>query len=131
MKQSGRYQILPVDGTHHLDDAAAKAKAPNFLLEEIKSRLAEGPAKFRLVLQLASPGDRTDDSTVVWADDHKTVELGIITLTSIDPDSAKSEKTLAFDPTRLTDGIELSDDPIPALRSRVYAFSVAHRRAAR
>jgi catalase len=129
VKQSGRYQILPVAGARHLDDAAAKAKSPNFLFEEIKTRLAEGPAKFRLVLQLASPGDRTDDSTVVWPDDHKTVELGTITLAAVDSDSAAAEKALAFDPTRLTDGIELSDDPLPALRSRVYALSVAHRRA--
>jgi catalase len=129
LKQAGRYQILPVAGARHLDDAAAKAKPANFLFEEIKTRLAEGPAKFRLVLQLASPGDRTDDSTVVWPEDRKTVELGTITLKAVDSDSGVTEKALAFDPTRLTDGIELSDDPLPALRSRVYALAVAHRRA--
>jgi len=36
-----------------------------------------------------------------------------------DSDSAAAEKALVFDPTRLTDGIELSDDPLPALRSCV------------
>ena len=126
-KQAGRYQILPVGGAQHLDDAAAKAKPPNFLAEELKERLANGPAKFRLVLQLASAGDATNDSTVVWPEDHKTVDMGTISLTAVDPDSASAEKALAFDPTRLTDGIELSDDPLPALRSRVYALSVAHR----
>lgn len=55
------------------------------------------------------------------------MELGTITLITVDPDSATAEKALAFNPTRLTDGIELSDDPLPALRSRVYALSVAHR----
>ena len=124
-KQAGRYQILPVGGAQHLDDAAAKAKPPNFLAEELKARLAKGPAKFRLVVQLASAGDATNDSTVVWPEDRKTVELG--SLTAVDADSASAEKALAFDPTRLTDGIELSDDPLPALRSRVYALSVAHR----
>ena len=80
MKQSGRYQILPVSGAQRLDAAVAKAKSPNFLFEELPTRLADASAKFRLVLQLASPGDRTDDSTLVWQDDHKTVELGTITL---------------------------------------------------
>jgi catalase len=126
-KQAGRYQILPIGGTQYLDDAAAKAKPPNFLSEELKARLAEGPAKFRLVLQLASPGDATNDSTVVWPEDRKTVDMGTISLTAVDADSTSAEKALAFDPTRLTDGIELSDDPLPALRSRVYALSVAHR----
>ena len=131
VKQLGRFQILPVGEAQYLDDAAAKAKAPNFLFEEIKTRVTDGSAKFRLVLQLASAGDKTGDSTVVWADDRKKVEMGTITITSVDPDSASAEKSLAFDPTRLTDGIELGDDPLPALRARVYALSVAHRRSAK
>jgi catalase len=110
-----------------LDDAAAKAKPPSFLSEELKPRLAETPAKFRLILQLADPGDPTNDASVIWPDGRKKVELGIITVTSVVPDTAAAEKRLAFDPTRLTDGIELSDDPLPALRSRVYAYSVAGR----
>jgi catalase len=42
-------------------------------------------------------------------------------------DSDTAQKTLVFFPTSLTDGIELSDDPLPALRSSVYALSFAHR----
>ncbi|HEY8794190.1 MAG TPA: hypothetical protein VIM15_04530 [Gemmatimonadaceae bacterium] len=38
-----------------------------------------------------------------------------------------SKKTLAFNPIILTNGITLSDDPLPILRSSVYALSVAHR----
>ncbi len=129
VRKAGRYQVLPAGGAQFLDDAAAKAKPANFLLEELKMRLAKGPAQFRLVLQLASGGDVTNDSTVVWPDDRKTVDMGTISLTAVDADSASAEKALAFDPTRLTDGIELSDDPLPALRSRVYALSVAHRLA--
>jgi catalase len=56
------------------------------------------------------------------------VELGTITITSVVPDSATAEQALAFDPTRLIDGIELSDDPLPMLRSRVYVYSVIGRR---
>lgn len=127
-KQVGRYQIVPVAGPQHLDDAAAKAKPADFLAQELKTRLAKGPARFRLLLQLAGPGDSTSDSSVVWADDRKKVELGTITINSMVPDSAAAERELAFDPTRLTDGIELSDDPLPALRSRVYAIAAASRR---
>jgi catalase len=46
---------------------------------------------------------------------------------AVDPDSAAAEKALAFDPTNLPDGIELSDDTLPALRSKVYAKSVERR----
>jgi catalase len=39
----------------------------------------------------------------------------------------RAEKELVFDPTHLTEGIELSDDPLPALRASVYALSARHR----
>jgi catalase len=38
-----------------------------------------------------------------------------------------AERQLIFDPTRLIDGIELSEDPLPLVRSRVYAVSYARR----
>ena len=128
-KQAGRYQIVPEGGPQFLDDVAAKSKPPNFLSEDLASRLANAPAKLHLLLQLASPGDQTNDGSVVWPDDRKKLELGIITITSVVPDSAAAERKLAFDPTHLIDGIELSDDPLPALRSRVYVYSVAGRHA--
>jgi catalase len=128
-KQAGRYQIIPVEGQKYLTDAEAKTKSHDFLAEEFKARLARGPVKFRLLLQMAAPGDRTDDSSVSWPEDRKMVELGVITITSTVADNAKAENDLAFDPTRLVDGIELSDDPLPALRSRVYAKAVAIRRS--
>jgi catalase len=127
VRQAGRYQILPVAGQHYLSDADTKAASPDFLLDEIRKRFAAGPVKFRLVLQLANAGDKTRDSTVVWPEDRKTVELGIITLTGVVANSDQAQKDLAFDPVRLTDGIELSDDPLPALRSKVYLLSNIHR----
>jgi catalase len=126
-KHAGRYQIVPVGGSQYLDEAAAKSRSPSFLSEELKVRLAQAPAKFRLLLQLAEPGDQTNDGSGVWPEGRKKVELGIITITSAVPDSVAAERKLAFDPTRLVDGIELSDDPLPALRSRVYTYSVAGR----
>jgi catalase len=127
-KRAGRYQIVPIDGPQYFGEAEAKAIPPDFLRDELKTRLAKGPARFRLLLQLADPGDQTNDGSVIWPEDRKKVELGIITITSVVPDSVAAERALAFDPTRLVDGIELSDDPLPALRSRVYVYSVAGRR---
>ena len=62
-----------------------------------------------------------------YAYDRKTIDLGTITITTVDPDSDAAQKALAFDPARLTDGIESSDDPLPALRSEVYRLSRIHR----
>jgi catalase len=52
ISQHGQYRILPEDGSEHLDSAAAAAKAPNFLFDEIKEKLAEGSVKMRIAVQL-------------------------------------------------------------------------------
>jgi catalase len=126
-KQAGRYQLLPVAGRRNLSDDEAKAMSPNFLTEELRTRLANGPVKFRLVVQLANAGDPTNDPSLVWPDDRRTVEMGTISVTSIVADSDAAQKALVFFPTALTDGIELSDDPLPALRTSAYAMSFARR----
>jgi catalase len=101
--------------------------SPNFLSEELRARLANGPVKFRLVVQLANAGDPTNDPSLVWPDDRRTVEMGTISVTSIVADSDAAQKALVFFPTTVTDGIELSDDPLPALRTSAYAMSFARR----
>jgi len=127
VKRAGRYKILSVAGQHNLSEADAKTKSPNFLMDELKTRLETGPVKFRMVVQLPNSGDPTNDGSLVWPDDRKTIEVGTISITSVVPDSSAAEKALVFFPTTLTDGIELSDDPLPALRTSVYALSFAHR----
>lgn len=126
-KQAGRYKLFPLAGQHNLSDADAKAKSPNFLVEELKTRLASAPVQYQVVVQLANPGDQTKDASLVWPDDRKTVEVGTLSITSVVADSDAAQKALLFFPTNLTDGIELSDDPLPALRTSVYALSFARR----
>src|SRR2546425_659045 len=76
-----------------------------------------------------NPGDPTSDASVLWPDDRKLVELGVVTLTTVAPDNAEVSRKLQFNPIFLSDGIQLSDDPLPPLRSAVYALSVANRRS--
>lgn len=128
VKQYGRYQILPVDGDKYLDSAAAARTSPNFLFDELRAHLAKRPIRFRILVQLPNPGDQTSDGSIVWPSDRKTVELGIITLTTVAPDNANLQRTLAFNPIYLSDGIQLGDDTLIQLRSAVYALSVARRR---
>ena len=126
-KRVGRYQIVPVAGLANLDSAAAAKATPNYLFDDLARRLARGPVRFRLYVQLANPGDRTDDGSIVWPDDRKRVELGTISLTTVAPNNAELQRSLMFNPIYLTAGIELSDDAMVSLRSAVYALSVAHR----
>jgi catalase len=60
-------------------------------------------------------------------DDCKVVELGVLTLNKVMPNSLEAEKKLLFLPTKLTAGIELSDDPPPSVRAAAYGVSFGRR----
>jgi len=126
-KHAGRYQIIPVAGVVHLDSVAAAKASPNYLFEDLPKRLAKGPVKYRLYVQLANPGDQTKDGSMVWPANRKRVLLGTISVTTVAPNNQELQRSLTLNPIYLTKGIELSDDPLVPLRSAVYALSVAHR----
>jgi catalase len=128
VKRAFRYQIIPVAGVVKLDSAAAAKKTPNYMFDDLKQQIAKGPVKYKLYAQLANPGDQTNDASIVWPEDRKRVELGTISVTKVAPNSDVLQKALAFNPLFITNGIAFSDDPLPSLRSAVYALSVAHRR---
>jgi catalase len=48
-------------------------------------------------------------------------------VTGISPTGAADERHMVFDPTNLTDGIDLSADPILLVRSAAYSISYDHR----
>jgi catalase len=130
ISQYGRYRILPVAGNEYLDDAAAAAKTPNFLFDELKDRVAKGPVKYRIVVQLAKDGDTLDDATVRWPEDRPQLTLGEISLTAIAPDNPTEQQRIIFDPIPRVEGIEASSDPLFEPRANVYLLSGRRRRAA-
>jgi catalase len=122
--------FLPEAGNDHLDAAAAAAKGPNYLFEEIEARIAKEPVKLKVVVQLAEDGDVVDDVTVHWPEDRKLLELGQLAFTGLVANEAHEQKNIIFDPIPRVDGIEPSDDPLLELRAAVYLLSGRRRRAA-
>jgi catalase len=123
----GRYRWVPEAGEAYLSPDDASKRSANFLREELESRLRNGPVGFRLLLQLAGESDPTDDVTALWPADRPLVELGRLQVIGISPTGADEERRLVFDPTNLTDGIDLSADPILLARSAAYSISYDHR----
>ena len=123
----GRYRWIPEAGEAVLSPDDASKRSSNFLREELEGRLKNGPVAFRLQLQLAAPGDPTDDVTALWPADRPLVELGRMEITGVSPTGAADERRLVFDPTNLTDGIDLSADPILLARSAAYSISYDQR----
>lgn len=123
----GRYHFIPEAGEAHLSPDDAGKRSPNFLRDELDSRLRRGSVAFRLVLQVAVAGDPTDDPTALWPADRPQVELGRLEVISISPTGGEDERRLVFDPTNRTDGIDLSEDPILLARSAAYSLSYERR----
>ena len=129
-KRYGRYRVLPVAGNEYLDQAGAAAKPANFLFDELKERIAKGPVKYRIVVQLAEDGDVVDDATVRWPESRRLLTLGELELTEIAPNNAEAQRQIIFDPIPRVDGIEASADPLFEPRANVYLLSGRRRRAA-
>jgi catalase len=123
-----RYRFVPVAGVEHLTSDEAAKRPPNYLMEELPARLARGEAvAFKVLAQIAGPGDSTRDSTVPWPEDRRLADLGTVTLSKAVPDSATAEKGLLFMPNTLPDGVESSDDPLIDARVQAYAISFGRR----
>jgi catalase len=128
VKQPFRYIIAP-EKVVHISAEEAAAKSPDYLFAELPQRLASGPVRFHIKAQLAAPGDQTRDPTQPWPDDRKVVDLGVMTLTQVPPDSDAEQRKLLFLPGALTEGISPSDDPLIAARDSSYGVSYARRQA--
>ncbi len=125
----GRYRIVPGAGLEFLDDAAAKARDPHYLFDELASRIAAGPVRFDLQVQVANSGDVVDDATIHWPADRPIVNFGSMNLTAFAPDD-DSHRRIIFDPIPRVDGIEPSGDPLLELRAAVYLLTGRRRRQA-
>jgi catalase len=122
-----RYRFEPEAGERTLSEDEARSRGRDYLQEEI---VARDGAAFRMVVVIAAADDDPDDPTVAWPEDRERVEVGRLELTGPDTERERGDDILVFDPTRLTDGIELSDDQILRFRPRAYATSVTRRSGA-
>ena len=99
----------------------------DYLHEELAERLRAGSVAFELQFQLAADDDPLDDPTAVWPDERELIAAGRLELTEIADDPERDGHIDVFDPTRIVDGIELSDDPILHARPKAYSVSAYKR----
>jgi catalase len=126
----GRYRIMPDAGIQNLDEAAAKSKGPDYLFDDLKTRIAAGPVSFKIMVQIATENDVVNDATIHWPEDRPQMNFGTFSLTAAVPDDTAQQQQIIFDPIPRLDGIEPSDDPLHELRSAIYLQSGRRRRQA-
>lgn len=121
----GRYRIEPQAGLQFLSPEQIGKADPNYLSAEIRDRVAKGPVRFNLRVQLAESGDKIDDPSVAWPETRKTVEVGVIEINKAVPDNKAAEQALLFSPASVPDGIEPAD---PMIKVRHDAYFVSYQR---
>lgn len=119
-----RFRWEPEAGVETISKDEAREAGPDYLRQELLERL---PVYFRLVVQIAERGDPTDDPTAAWPEGREQVTVGRLEVTGLDDERERDGDVLVFDPVRLVDGIELSDDPVLRFRPRAYSVSVERR----
>ena len=119
-----RYRWEPEAGEHSLSPEDAKALGRDYLQEEI---VARGESAFRLQVIIATEEDAVDDPTVAWPEEREHVEVGRLLLDGPERRRERDGDVLVMDPTRVTDGIELSDDAVLRFRPTAYSMSVERR----
>lgn len=125
LRRAFRFRWMPLAGIAAMDPKDDVDLPPQYLVSEIKQRVARAPVAWRLVFQLAEPGDPTDDLRRLWPESRKLVDAGRLVIDREHEDPGLVD-SYVFDPTRMPSGIELSDDPLLHFRSEAYAES--HRR---
>src|SRR5262249_22039876 len=130
VSRHGRFRIRPEAGTEYLSEADAAKKSANFLFDELGPRLAAGPARLGVFVQMAGPGDDVANASVAWPDSRTEVPFGTITLTARVDDQVPERRNIIFDPLPRIDGIDSSGDPLTEVRADLYLLSGRRRRAA-
>jgi catalase len=123
-----RFRLEPEAGEAAMNENGASSEPPQFLVSELEQRIVSEPACFSLVFQLADAKDPTNDPTKRWPSERRELVAGRLEVTDVAPNGQAPDPS-AFDPTRVPDGVELSDDPVLLFRGEVYRLSAERRRS--
>ena len=119
-----RYTWRPAVDEPDLSRGEARGRGRDYLFDELRERLRSEPVRMKLEVQIADGGDDPHDPSSVWPRERDRVVVGALEVSAIDDDA---DDGIVFDPMRLTDGIEPSDDPVLRFRPAVYTLSHERR----
>jgi catalase len=119
-----RYRLDPVPRPG--ERAAAAGSGRDALFDEMAARLSRGSVAYDLRVTLARATDDPHDPMSVWRG-ARELSAGILTVTAEAENPEDDGGLVVFDPTRVVDGIELSDDPILRYRPSAYSVSIERR----
>ncbi|MEO7430790.1 MAG: catalase family peroxidase [Dokdonella sp.] len=122
-----RWSMIPQAAFAAMTPEQRKAADGNFLDEDLRTRLANGPLRWDMVVTLAAEGDPVIDPSQQWPEDRQHVTVGTVVIENSTPQTTGACRDINYDPLILPRGVEGSDDPILAARSAVYSVSFNRR----
>lgn len=124
-----RWRFEPVAGRQGITPEQRAALGPDYLEPELRQRLAQGPAEWRVFVAIGRPGDSIGDPTQAWPEDREQLEVARLKVTGIQPAGERGAcDPMMFTPLALPAGLAPSDDPILLARPGAYGVSLARRR---
>jgi catalase len=121
-----RWELVPVQPIEAAS-ATEASQDKNFLFDALIASIQQHPLQWHLILTVGQPGDPTDNATIPWPEGRETVDVGTLTLESVESDDTSPARTINFDPLVLPAGIAPSDDPLLSARSAIYSQSFTRR----
>jgi catalase len=95
----------------------------NFLFDGLIASIQQRPLQWHLVMTVAKPGDATDNATIQWPEGREQVDVGTLTLDSVESEETSPARDINFDPLVLPAGMAPSNDPLLSARSAIYSQS--------
>jgi catalase len=122
-----RYQVVPDAGERLLTDEEREKQSANYLMDEIKARVAAAPIGFALYAQVAEHGDKINDPSIARPDNRKRVLLGRFELKRLTANTAEEDGTFVFNPSNVPTGIETAD-MLSSFYSKAFRLSAKEER---
>src|SRR5271156_284059 len=99
----------------------------NYLFDGLIAQIHAGPLRWHVIVIVGQPGDPTAQAASLWPADRPQIDVGTITIDTIESEDTSGKRDVNFDQLVLPDGISPSDDPLLSARSAAYSQSFTRR----
>ena len=119
-----RWKLAPAQPN---EAGTGASQGKDFLFDGLIASIQQHPLQWHLVMTVAQPGDPTDNATIQWPEGREQVDVGTLTLDSVESEETSPARDINFDPLVLPAGMAPSNDPLLSARSAIYSQSFTRR----
>ncbi|HXX15590.1 MAG TPA: catalase family peroxidase [Candidatus Eremiobacteraceae bacterium] len=121
-----RWELVPVQPSEAAG-ANPDTHDKTFLFDALIASILQHPLQWHLIITVGQTGDPTNDPTIRWPEGREQVDVGSLTINSVESEETSPARDINFDPLVLPAGIAPSDDPMLSARSAIYSQSFTRR----